>query len=303
MDAIAPSVAANPVTLPAADAGLRFQALSIPEAALAAHRRALYHSEGPGFVIVRGFVDCAVVEHMRTLWSTLDHRRTHRPFVNKEMFHDGCPDYAAVDEEGNASYYNFFFNQPVDEVTWTVSLYVHMLRNRLMGRQGFVELFPSSGRSVSYRVVISRNRTIWIPPHRDNYDTENKFDRNRYDLSRLQATLFLSEKGVDYDGEGFCFWNNAGERLVFGTDVAVRPGDLVIWRYVNLHGVLGVSARPGQIGFMRILYPPEIAHPRPDGRGKGWKDLKRQVNRHIHAALVRPGPVGYVRGLLGKGGN
>lgn len=240
-----------------------FEGLSIAEDELREIRRALYRSTGDGFFVFREFLREDVVRHIRSIWPVIDPARTHRPFQSKRDFYPYCPDSFSADDQGNRSFYNFFFNTPVDEVTWGVSLSVQMLRNRLSGRPPLAETFPASGRSASYRVVITRDAKTWIGPHRDYMQDPGSLDRNKYDLTRLQATLFLSEKGADYTGTGFRLERNDGRTVVFGTDVPMRAGDLVIWRYNNLHSVEDVVTTDGQLGFMRIIYPPEVMQAPP----------------------------------------
>lgn len=238
-----------------------FEGLAIPEEEFARFRHDLYHSTGPGYVVFPGFLSGDAVRHIQSIWPNIDPARTHKMFWSKEDMSAACSDFYTADNHGNRNFYNFIFNTPVDEVTWTASIFVHMLRNRLSGRPPFAEMFPVSGRVLSYRVVITRVSKTWAKPHRDYIQDPTSLDRNKYDLSRLQATLFLSEKGRDYSGTGFRFERNGGRTVIFGTDVPVKAGDLVIWRYNNLHSIEDVSAVDGQLGFMRIIYPPEIMHP------------------------------------------
>jgi len=43
--------------------------------------------------------------------------------------------------------------------------------------------------------------------------------------------------------------------VLFGSDVPIEPGDLVVWKYTNLHGVSQVTTPPGGIGLLRLLFP------------------------------------------------
>jgi hypothetical protein len=137
-------------------------------------------------------------------------------------------------------------------------------------------------------VVLTRNAATWIAPHRDYADFERRFEKNRFDRSRLQATLFLSEKGVDYSGIGFVFEQNDGQKVVFGTDVPIVPGDLVIWRYNNLHEVAEVTTASDQFGFMRILYPPEdLVQPHPAASHSWMRAVWRKWVTPVRSAMRR----------------
>ena len=247
-----------------APATISFDRMMIPEDELRPARHALFHSSGPGYVIFRQFIKAEVVAHIQDIWCNIDHTKTHTPFASKDHFYEECPDYVNTLGDQGVSFYNFFINNPYDEVTWTVSLYAHMIRNRLSNRGPFAEIFPFSGRQTSYRVVITRNSETWLAPHRD-YLYGDRNDKSLYDLSRLQATLFLSRKHEDYSGIGFSFELNNGTPVVFGDDVILNPGDLAVWRYNNLHGVTDVRSRTDQRGFIRITLPPEFSKPRPAG--------------------------------------
>ena len=79
----------------------------------------------------------------------------------------------------------------------------------------------------------------------------------------------------------------------FGTDVDIRSGDLLIWRYANLHGIENVNTAPGQFGFLRIIYP--IHHTMPMGNRahlemaaqKFLKRAKASIRRRILSVLGR----------------
>jgi hypothetical protein len=157
-------------------------------------------------------------------------------------------------ENGNRSYFNFFWNNPSDELTYAVAHQAQLLRNRVEARAQFREFFPLKNRSATFRVTISRNGTNIVPPHRD-------WLGKHYDPRRTQMTLFLTNKGADYAGSGFVLETNQGPKVAFGSDVAIESGDLVIWRYNNEHSVDSVSTLPAQRGFVRITFPPEYIFP------------------------------------------
>jgi hypothetical protein len=230
------------------------EALRVPDPELADIRMKIYHSTGDGYYIFRNFISPAVVKHLRDLWSGVDPVQTHHKFTGNECIYFGCPDSCAQYEAGNTIFYNFLFAEPLDEVTREVAVCVHMLRNRLSGRNAFSDL-NGPHTAVSYRVIINKNYEEWIAPHRDYLEYERRLEKGQYDPSRLQATLFLSKKGEDYDGTAFTLERNDGTQAVFGTDVPVEPGDLVIWKYSNLHGVSHVTTPPGKLGLMRIIFP------------------------------------------------
>ncbi len=256
--------------------GLDFATLAIPEEALAPVRRNLYHSAGPGYHVFRGFLAPAMARHMQKFWAELDLDRLHRPFPGMLYIAKDCPNFYYGEQLRSRGYFNFFWNHPADEATYAVSLQIQWLRNRVMGRTPFEEIFPLYGRSTSYRVVISKGGAD-VLPHADW--TGDDYIR---EPARLQGTLFLSTPQIDYEGDGFIFRTNQGEQVTFGRGIPIATGDLVLWRYANEHAIMNVRATPEQSGFMRIIYAPDEIYPAPPRepfdlrlhrsleRGKSW---------------------------------
>jgi hypothetical protein len=217
-----------------------------------AYRMQLYHSTGPGYVIFPGFLHERYVAHVVDFWTeVLDPTKTHKLFPGKQAISSSSPNYYLSNPD-YAVYRNFFWNKPADEVLHAANFKVQQLRNALEGKPTYSEMYPYSGRACVPRLVVTRNghdveaHKDWVGPEPENFQP-----------ARLQATLMLSKKGQDYEGEGFVFQTNQGERISFDTDVAINPGDLIIWRYNNEHSVTGITAQGNQKGFIRVLYPPE----------------------------------------------
>jgi hypothetical protein len=244
---------------------LDYATLAIPEDALAPVRHDLYHSAGPGYHVFRGFLSPELTRHLQRFWVDLDLDRVHRPWQGAQYVVAGCPNFSYGLPKGSRGYFNFFWNHPADEASYAVSMQIQWLRNRVMGRTPFEEIFPLYGRSTSYRVVISRGGDD-VLPHADW--TGEYYIR---EPARLQGTLYLSTPGVDYDGDGFIFRTNQGERVAFGKDVAVAAGDLILWRYANEHGVVNVRAAADQVGFARIIYAPDEVFAAPPRERFDWR--------------------------------
>jgi hypothetical protein len=228
--------------------------LSLADTELDPIRSALYEPSGPGYFIFKSFISPAQTDAMVRFWSAAT-QSGFAPFVSKFGIFDGCPNYRLDRGNGQLSYFNFFWNKPADELTYSIALSMQMLRNRIEGKPLFREIYPLQQRSASFRIVISaRGRNI-VSPHRD-------WLGNNFDPLRTQMTLFLTEKGVDYDGNAFLFETNQGQKISFGTDVKVQPGDLIVWRYNNEHSIDVVESSPDQHGFMRMIFPPEYVYRR-----------------------------------------
>lgn len=282
---------------------MRFTAetMRLSDADLADIRMKIYHSTGDGYYVFRNFISPDVVKHMRDLWGRIDPAAVSPPFSGNEHVYAGCPDYHARYTDGSTIFYNFLFAEPLDEVTREVAVCVHMLRNRLSGRNAFSDL-NGPHHAVSYRVTVNKNYENWIAPHRDFLEYEKRFEKGQYDPSRLQATLFLSKKGEDYEGTAFSMENNAGREIVFGSDVNIEPGDLVIWKYTNLHGVSQVTTPPGKLGLLRIIFPIYDLKPNsglviPSAPGSHVQDQGPARYRDLLMLVVSRGVKGIARRL------
>jgi hypothetical protein len=238
---------------PESDEAFRFERLHLRENDLQTIRMELYHSTGPGFHVFKRFVSPDLVSHMRSVWPKNEMPPGYRLLPATNLYYPGCPNYYVRYPDDSLIFFNFLHQPPLDEATQEVSVAVHMLRNRLSGRNAFQDLAGS--RSLGYRVTLNRNFEAWIKPHRDFMDWDKRWVKGEFDPSRLQATLVLSNRGVDYSGNGFLFQTNSGSEVMLGGDVPVDAGDLLIWRYGNLHSVENVKCTADQFGFMRIIYP------------------------------------------------
>lgn len=244
------------VTIPRTDMGITLDSLWLREEDLHPIRNDLFHSGKPGYHILKNFLNEEMTTHISDFWSQdvgLD--PWFERFRDQNDFEFGCPNFRIPFDVTRESriFFNFQWNYPADEATHAVSMLIHMLRIQLEARPIFTEIYPLEGkfgeRAMYYMVVTSRRGTP-IKPHSD-WDTEEY-----YDPRRIYATLFLSERGVDYSGGGMSFVTNQGEKIIFGDDVEIHAGDLLIWKPSNIHAVEDIATTAGQLGFVRILFPP-----------------------------------------------
>ena len=235
----------------------KYNDFGIDEETLKPIRHALYHSDGLGYVVMSDFVSEQFVAHYQAVWTEVEPYYLHSQFQGWNKLQVGSPNLERDVPGVSRMFVNFFWNPPLDDVAHAVSLYIAVLKNRIEAKPAVAGIFPhptskKPQRTTSFRVVRTLNQAVSAPPHRDWVEPDS------YDLARLQATLFLSTPGVDYSGDGFILVTNGGERKVFGKDVKVKAGDLVLWRYNNQHAVMNVSSTEGQLGFLRVLHPPEL---------------------------------------------
>ena len=155
-------------------------------------------------------------------------------------------------------FYNFFWNKPAHELTYEIMYSSQLIRNSIESKFLHSEISHLTGRCAEFRPQLSidgnckNNSNIsFISLHKDWDGPGEQWT----DHKRIQVTLFLSDYEKDYYGDEFSFTTNFGEKLNFAKDTDVKAGDLVFWKYSNLHGVESVITEEGQFGFFRITMP------------------------------------------------
>ena len=222
----------------------------------------LYDPNGPGYFVFPKFLSEQNANHITNLYTqSISIKDWFKCLPSQRHLYKNCPNYYFPRNTiNNYSYMHFFWNEPPDDILYSASYQIQILRNIIESRTPFNEFFPlhgkgMTGRSSSYRFCNTRNGSP-VPMHQD-YVGKN------LDPKRLQATLFLSQKELDYKGQGMIFTKNNGEEIVLADESPLGPGDLVFWRYNNAHGVRDVQSNGQQKGFIRIIYPPELIHEKP----------------------------------------
>jgi hypothetical protein len=205
-----------------------------------------------GYVLIRNFINQDLIDEVLNKCTSITYQKSVRSFYGKGGFYRGCPNY--ISHKGNADstvFHNLPWNVPVSEELHHQITEAHMYRNKLMNMPSTFELLGNDKRVLNYRLAITRGGDTIVKPHRDFI--------NPYEPHRLQCTIFLSKYGIDYSGEGFIFFTNAGERIVPAKELDIEPGDLMFWKYTNMHEVANVkSTTHSHIGFARILMSTEI---------------------------------------------
>jgi hypothetical protein len=240
---------------------LSLESMYLDEDLIYSIRKKLYHSSGLGYVVCRQFITQEYSRHIFDYWTKyVMPEKSHQKFVSKQLLKPGNPNFYNQSPNGSRTFYNPFWNPPPDEVTHEVCLKIAQLRNQVESRPSFSEIFSVPGsRCVIPRIVITRKGENVLVPHSD-YGLDEPNPEN-IDLRRTQVTLFLSKYGKDYSGSGFIFTTNQGETIQLEKDLDLDPGDLVIWKYSNMHAIESIEADGHQAGFVRILFPPEKISP------------------------------------------
>ncbi len=235
---------------------LNFESLGTSEADLREMRQVLFKTTGDGYVLIKGFLSPELVEHVSGYWNDtppspylFDKEPSAKKHIGQKPF--------IFQGNHRICYHNYLWNRPMDEISHSVCFIVTMLRNQLEQQPIYRHLLPNASRMASYRVVTTHNvQSVEVEEHTD-WIEDDLLMRERHLKFLLQGTLFLSSYGKDYEGDGFTFYTNRGEKIRFGPEIPVEPGDLLLWRYANVHGVGANQALPGGRGFSRMLFPYE----------------------------------------------
>ena len=248
-------------------------------------RNKIYHSQGDGFFLFKGFVEDKFTEHLVNYWSrSLDPPQTHTLFPGKEnAFYPGCPCYYKHGRStGLKIFYNPLWSNRHEVVSNEIATSIIHLRSQIEGKAFTREIVPHIGqRCVIPRLIITRNGQNILAPHTD-YGLDEPDPKN-IDLARVQATLFLSQIDLDYAGSGFVFTKNDGTKIHCERELGIVPGDLLIWRYNNQHEIDDISCSDDQTGFVRMLFPPEVIT-RKGGKSSVMESVKyflRKVKRNF----------------------
>ncbi len=240
------------------DPGIRptLRSFTFEEDDLLESRRALYRSDGPGFVLFRGFLPPEMAEHVRSFWGEREPEMfgEFATFAQRDRYQIGQGPYASR-FPGKSCWFLNPWDAPLDDVTLAATVAVTQLRNQLEQQPIFRDLLPCSDRMTQTMIVVStESEDTDVKWHRDEFPSSESRPEAQ---TRLQATLFLSEWGKDYEGDGLLFEQENGEAIHVGRELAPKPGDLLVWRYLLRHSVGSVKRLPGGIGFGRILFPPQ----------------------------------------------
>ena len=220
-------------------------------------RRQLHNEETGGFVVIRDAVSQDEVSHLRQFWLDKSIDREFSNFIANREVSPSSPNYFySRPSDEDRVYCCFHWNRPPDQLTHELAYLFHMVRNILEGFPCYHGLGHYSEAGLQYRVCNHRSNDNIVYPHADYMEMERRDPaaNHKFDPRRLQLTLVLSTAGEHYNGDGFVLSANNGEEFILG-DSDISAGDLLIWRFNNLHEVRNVKCSDEQTGFMRIIFP------------------------------------------------
>lgn len=231
--------------------------LKISGKKLSFYREVLYSKSEGGLLVLRNFIKKHEANNLRSFWLNPEIDKLFSKFIaNKEVF-ENCPNYFyAKPTEFDRSYCCFMWNKPPDEYTHELAYLIQYIRSQIEGRPIYHGLANNTNSCLQYRVCNHLTNQTVVHPHADFVEMFRKdpTGSHKFDPSRLQATLILSTPNKDYNGDGLVLTNNKDDEIVVGKS-KIKSGDLLLWRYTNLHSVRNILTSNKQTGFMRIIYP------------------------------------------------
>ena len=243
-----------------------FSLASLPESegTLANHRRALYGTDGSGWIVVRSAVSPTTLAQLQRTWTAPPSESFAPPVPNTEAG-PGAPMFRADGPFSQTSHVWGPWNPPVDPALRAVEWGIQLLRNRLQGRPPWFGLSDLENGWIQTRVVRTLDGEGFVRDHADYAEAPpaTPLGQHRFDPTMLQATLLLSTRDTDWTGEGF--WlrpTEAGPPLPLAAPPYAQAGDLLLWRHSLVHGVGEVRTPPDSLGFLRVLIPQVIPGPR-----------------------------------------
>ena len=255
-------------------------------------RNQLYKSDSDGYYVFKNFITEINLQRMRNYWLNKNIDINFSKFIKNQDVTVRSPNYYyAKPNDSDRAYCCFLWNSPHCQITHEVAFEIQYLRNVIEDRPIYFGLNGLQGQYLQYRVCNSVSEGQIVYPHGDfiEMSRSDSAANHDFDPSRLQATLLLSSPEKDYSGDGFIMENNQGKELSF-CDMGAKAGDLILWRYGNIHQVRGIKISGDQTGFMRIIYPTyELDRNRlyPETEGmKGMTKVGVVNNREIYQKKI-----------------
>ena len=212
---------------------------------------------GKNYTILKNFVSESAVSHLRDFWMRDDLSYHFADKIANKDVSISSPPYAYCGQtENDISYCLGVWNTPLDELTHEIMYQVAFARNLIVGNPLYDGLGFNCRWLQQYRVCRTVTGGEAVKRHAD-FMEEFRSDptgSHKFSPSRLQATLFLSDRQNDYKSGGF--YLDLGGKELFAEEMGLRSGDLLVWRYNLKHGVKDVAVdQQKNFGFLRVIYP------------------------------------------------
>ena len=220
-------------------------------------RGRIYSDDEGGYVSLKKFLNKKQISHIQKFWTDNNLINKFSEFIKNKDVRFGSPNYYyQKPSPTDLIYCCFTWNNPPDQFTHEVAYCIQILRNIIEGQSLYSGFEATTGKSFQYRVCNHKTNSFAVYPHSDftNMERKDPTGDHDYDPVRLQATLLLSTPDYDYSGDGFKLTLNNGKTKSFGLS-QLGAGDLILWRYNNVHSVENISVNLNQLGFLRLILP------------------------------------------------
>lgn len=219
-------------------------------------RRNIYHEKG--YYVVKNFISKEQAYAVNDRWLSGQYIYHFATFLKNVDVTYHTPNYFVQrPTPDDWAFCCSVWNDPVDELLHSIIVEAQKLRNIIEGRPLDFGMRVGNPLMMQYRLCRTLSSGTVVKAHAD-FMEEFRADptgSHAFDPRRCQLTLFLSDYGTHYKDGGFKLTDNSGKQILFGRDVEAQSGDLVIWKYSNVHEVSGVQPLHPTYGFSRIICP------------------------------------------------
>ncbi|MEQ9116119.1 MAG: hypothetical protein RLN62_04935 [Rickettsiales bacterium] len=218
-------------------------------------RNAVYCKKG--FFIIKDFIAKDIANNVINRWLSEGVEYYFDDFYKNKDVNFLTPNYLIKRPTPNdVSFCINIYNKPIDQELNDITIEAQKFRNIVEQRPMYFGINKNDDLVLQYRLCRTISSGIIVKKHADFFE-EPRHDptgSHDFDPRRCQLTLILSDYGLDYKNGGFYFYDNDNKELLFGKDIKVKSGDLIIWKYSNTHSVRSVNALTNK-GFSRIIFP------------------------------------------------
>lgn len=200
----------------------------------------LFSPNGRGYYWVENFISEAQTHRLIDFYN--NNINIFDKLIDKNFIYSNCPPYVNH-LNGKNILIIFPWNKELDESILFVFNRVNELKNELEDH-----LYINSSFCMSMRFVDSFDLEVDVPLHRDYIENDD-------DSNRIQASLFLSDPGYNFDANGGFYFKDSSVEIYPHNEINKVSGSLLIFRYRKPHGVKNIIKLAKKNGFLRVIFP------------------------------------------------
>lgn len=221
-------------------------------------RAQIYSKSGPGYFIINKFISSSLADNIFHRWFETNFIDNFAQYYPNKNVNFETPNYCYRKPSNDDLIFavNIWNPEPDTELN-DIVYEAQKVRNVIEGKPLTNGLRVSDDYLLSYRFCKTVSNQVAVKYHQDFFEEfrPDPAGSQQFDPVRCQLTLIFSNYGEDYDSGGFYFTNTEGKEILFGKDVPVEKGDLIIWKYNHLHTIRNINAINPNKGFVRIIFP------------------------------------------------